>query len=179
MFRVEEVAAGSREAQRLNAALTQQLRAEQQRAEQMYAQIEALLKNEEEYKVHKVQLQHQLAELSAKAQNHTTLSLAVEKDMNELQQELKKTEVECSTAKAEVERLRRNLERRDRKLVDYDVSAIDLLVCALLNTQQDSINLLKEEKNRMVAKLDQIAKVTQFTMCALRRLMTSSDSGFS
>jgi chromosome segregation ATPase len=179
MLRFEEVAAESREAQKLNAALTQQLRAEQQRGEQMNAQIEALRKNEEGYKVHKVRLEHQLAELSAKAQNHTALSLAVEKGANDLQQELKKTEVECSTAKAEVERLRQNLEERDRELVDYDVSAINLLVCALLNTQQDSINSLKEENNRMVAKLDQIAKVTQFIMCALRRLMTSSDSGFS
>jgi chromosome segregation ATPase len=122
VLKFDEVAAESRTAQEADLGLAGELQAERQQTQNLNEQLESARRAEGELDIRRVQLERQLADVdvAAHADNANPSNLVqVAEDFREKTKEL---EEECRIAKAEVERLQCNIKKRDRKLVDYDVS---------------------------------------------------------
>jgi chromosome segregation ATPase len=131
MLKFDEVVAESRKTQDLNDALNNKLAAEREEAHKMNERIETLSGQEEELKKHKVQLECQLAELHDKYRDQITDMSTLQQGMEDLRRQLKLVKDECSEAKAEIKRLLKNIQKRDKKIADYDVSCFHLLRASL------------------------------------------------
>jgi chromosome segregation ATPase len=132
MLKFDAVVAKNREAQGSNEVLQQQLQVEQQHTQQLSAHIDTLRQNEEQLKAREVELNRQLIEFSQDARDHSTSSLAIEQESAKLREELRRTKDGRSAANAEVARLQRDIQMRDKKLDDYDVSAIYLFIASFV-----------------------------------------------
>jgi chromosome segregation ATPase len=99
MLRFDNVVAEGRKAHESKDDLSRQLEAEQQHNKQLSEKINLLRHNEERI-------------------------LTYRSELEGLNQEIKDTQHECRVAKAEVQRLQQNLQKRDKKLADYAVRAI-------------------------------------------------------
>lgn len=130
MLRFEEVAADGRKAQEANATLNQKVEAEQRHTLQLTEQIRDLQRNEKDLKARQVQLECQLANANEIIRVQDPEPSALNKEIADLQQRLKSVEKERTAKEAEVADLGRKMEKRNRKLADYDVSDFTTTSCA-------------------------------------------------
>jgi chromosome segregation ATPase len=122
MLKFDEVVAESRKNQDLNGTLNTQLAAEQDEARKMNRQIETLSRQEEELKEQMFLLERRLAEANDRVRDQNTDKSALHKHAEDLRQQLDSAEDDCRKAKAEIERLEKNMQKRDKKIADFEVS---------------------------------------------------------
>jgi chromosome segregation ATPase len=122
MLKFDEVVAKSRKAQDLNGTLNTELAAEREKAHATIKQIETLGRQEEEFKEQKVQLERRLAEANNRVRDQDTDKSKLQKDAEDLRQQLKSAEDDCREAKVEIERLEKKLQKRDKRVADFEVS---------------------------------------------------------
>ena len=132
MLKFDDVLAESRKHQDLNAALNIQLAAERKEAQEMNSKIATLGRQEQELKEQKVQIERRLAEANDKVRDQNTDMSARQNDTEDLRRQLKSVEDKLSAATAEIERLQKNTQTRDKKIADYGVSCFIPLRVALL-----------------------------------------------
>jgi chromosome segregation ATPase len=146
ILKFDEVSAECRKAQDSSNVLRRQLDAERQNSQQLHEQLNTLRSNEENAKEHQ-------SELEA------------------LHRRVGDAEKECSKAKEEIHRLQQNLQKRDQKLADYDVSVIDRLLQQRINQLQKSVKMLRANEEKLMEELKQKVKVTG-SVTSERRLLT-------
>lgn len=122
MLRFDEVAMESRKAQEANHSLAGELEAERQQTQKLNEQLENARRAEEELELQRAQLERQLADVDTAARDNNANSPIPVKVAEDLRKKIEELEEECRVAKAEVERLQCNIKKRDRKLIDFDVS---------------------------------------------------------
>jgi chromosome segregation ATPase len=124
MLRFDDVAAESRRARESNDGVSRELEAERHRAQNLNDQLENARHVEEELKMRKAQLECQLADVGDDTRSHGSSIPDSRQEAEGLREKIKEVEDECCIAKSEVERLQQNIQKRDRKLVDYGVRQI-------------------------------------------------------
>jgi chromosome segregation ATPase len=124
MAKFDEVVKENREAQESNNILKKQLRDEQQSVQQLNAQIDTLRQRAEDIATRKVELEHELTELSNKARDHAAGSWASEQETTQLRKDLRKAEEDRGAQLAEIERVNENMKKCDKKLEDLKASAV-------------------------------------------------------
>jgi chromosome segregation ATPase len=122
ILKFDEISAENRKAQDLNAVLNNRLAAEREKAQEMNERIDTLQDEEEELTEQKVQLECQLAELDGKLRDRDTDISGLQKGTEDLRRQLMSVKDDCDKTKAEIERLQKNIRKRDQKIADYDVS---------------------------------------------------------
>jgi chromosome segregation ATPase len=134
ILRFDEVSAENRKAQDLNSALNNRLATEREKAREMNERIHTLQDEEEELEEQKVQLECQLAELNGKIHDRDTDISGLQKGTENLRRQLTSVEDDCNKANAEIERLRKNIQKRDQKIADYDVGRSHVFAQRSANT---------------------------------------------
>jgi chromosome segregation ATPase len=114
MLRFHDVVAESRRARESNDGVSRELEAERHRAQNP----------NDELKMRKAQLECQIADVGDDTRSHGSSIPDSRQEAEGLREKIKEVEDECCVAKSEVERLQRNIQKRDRKLVDYGVRQI-------------------------------------------------------
>jgi chromosome segregation ATPase len=183
MLRFDEVVAESRKAQESNDALQQKVEAEQQHGQLLTEQIRALHQNEKDLKARQTQLEQQLSDINDQVRVHDAEPSALEKEMGELRQQLRTVEDERAVKEVQIARLERNLEKRDRKLADFEVSHYQDYIQAVSDDVQKSYNPLKDRCEKLAAKLKESTKVRHLivrrfaqtdTMCSHQMMRKSA-----
>lgn len=159
MLRFEEVAAESRKAHESNAFINQRLEAEQQHAQQLAEKIRDLQRNEKDLKARQVQLECQLASAKEEARPQDPDTSILDGKIDDLQQQLKKVEEDRTAKEAEITRLERNMEKRNRRLADFEVSENQTSHSVLSDSPQKSYGPLKDRCEKLAAKLKETTKV--------------------
>jgi chromosome segregation ATPase len=152
ILKFDEVSAEYRKSQDLNATLNDRLAAEREETQELNKKIDTLRDQEDELEQQKGRLECKLAELNGKIQDQDTGILGLQNGTEDLQRQLVSVEDDCSKAKAEIERLRKNIQKRDERIADYDVSCSHPPAGCSTNAKQASIQILKDENNRLVEK---------------------------
>jgi chromosome segregation ATPase len=124
ILRFDELAAECRQAKESRDDLKRELEAERHQMQRLCERSEIARQKEEDLESRKAQLERQLADIDANVHPQNVKSRVDEQKMKDLQDKIKEVEDECSGAKAEVERLHRELQKRDRKLGDYEACGI-------------------------------------------------------
>jgi chromosome segregation ATPase len=124
MAKFDEVVKENREAQESNNILKKQLRDEQQSVQQLNAQIDTVRQSAEDLATRKVELEHELTQLSNQARDHAASSWTSQQETTQLRKDLRKAEEDRAAGHAEVERHNENMKHCDKKLKDLKASAV-------------------------------------------------------
>ncbi|KAL5118609.1 hypothetical protein ACEQ8H_003460 [Pleosporales sp. CAS-2024a] len=141
ILKFEGLAAETREVQASKTAADGELKAERRRADELSQQLGHARRVEDELKSRQAALESQLAEAAKSACKHSIESAAPELEI--LREKILVLESECRTAKTSVERTQQNIQKRDRKIEDYEVSVMML---------KHECELLREEVKQERAK---------------------------
>jgi chromosome segregation ATPase len=164
MLKFDEVEAESRKAQGLNGTLNTELAAEREKANATIKQIETLGRQEERLKEQKVQLERRLAEANDRVRDQNTDKSTLQKDAEDLRQQLKLAEDECREAKVAIERLEKKMQKRDKRVADFEVSWSISPHNVSADDEQKSIEILRDDNNKL-AEAVKNHKVIQSTSC--------------
>lgn len=152
ILKSDELVADNRKTQDANTTLRQQLEAQQEVVQRLRKEIDNLHQHEQKLETTRADLVTQVTNLKDTTRDHCEELTAVRQNAEELQRELTQLQDKCELTKAESERLRLDLQRRDREVDEYNVSYPNLSETSHLIASQASIKKLQEENKRLAEK---------------------------